>query len=172
MISGRPPIRRWSIRTKRKLRLIFDRPSRLPICPTTAFLRLAGTAGDTSVLRSSAEDLNAVANACTSARASEERIPGFGAVTMSARASAYRAAMAERVIALVTAGRRLSQIADELAHQSVLRVRGHSSPRDVFRQPNRQVRRVPLQFQPGRFARCGNLLPGMFLDPGDLGGRL
>src|ERR1035437_3647654 len=65
---------------------------------TTAFLRPPGTAGVISALCSGGEERSAVSKARNSATASSGRKGDVGAVTTSASALAYRAAMAESVI--------------------------------------------------------------------------
>src|SRR4051794_26831703 len=126
MMFDSDAIRRRSTNTNRKLRATCESLSMSAMRPTTAFLRLPATAGVISAFCSSGESRSAPSNARSSATACcGERVEVL-AVTTSARAFAYRAATAESVIVYLRGrvrSRRL-QVADEAAHESVLRLRG------------------------------------------------
>src|ERR1035437_1727174 len=166
-------MRRWSIRTKRKLRAMGESWSRSAMRPTTARLRLPGTAGVVSAFSSSREAARALSKARSwlraasglrSGRSSGRRPPA--AVVTSASALAYRVATAESVISIYVVKLRLQSTYEPL-YESVFGVGRHAGADLLFGQPHGEFGGIPLQSHARGLAGGSDFPFGMSLNLGD-----
>src|SRR5450759_303889 len=159
-------MRRWSIRTKRKLRAMGESWSRSAMRPPTARLRLPGQAGVVSAFSSSREAARALSEARSWLRASSGRRPPAAVVT-SASALAYRVATAESVISIYVVKLRLQSTYEPL-YESVFGVGRHAGADLLFGQSHGEFGGIPLQSHARGLAGGSDFAFGMSLNLGDL----